>query len=628
MLRHYKRAGRLRLLLTALVATAVSVVGVVGSAYATTTTDPARTGVLEICKVGSGQGVTGTFGFTVQATGVQSQRVEVPVNGCSFAMPLPVGTATVTEQARPGYSLAGIVVDPAERRVSQDPGADPASVKVSIVRGDISNQTMVTFTNKVTPKGFLKLCKEKPRGDTLTGWFTFTISQAGFPTLTKSIPVGECKLIQLFAGEATVTEVERSNTVLVNVTSNRPATVNLPSRTARVQIATGSSASPTILTFINKDNPPPPTTGHVVICKEAGPGVDRTMSFTFTLPAGVPSVQLKPGECKTVELPLGPQTITERATNGLQVASIQVTPQGAAVGQPDTTTGTVTVRVTPDPAKITVRFTNKVAPPGRLKVCKVAGDGVVNWTPFSFTVGDKPVTVQTGSCSLPMTVPAGTLTISENKPDGMRVSNITVAGASQMATRDLGGAKVTINVASSLVTEVIFTNTRPSSPVHGCVWSRASFTGHRDVVGHLVPNGGLAVGSDRLNATQTHYILRKAGYSTNYRFRLQGQMITTQLNQLGGASTPASVQNALNASQLLMSQGDGALHNGAVNNLSIRQGDTVRFNGRDYKASQLMDTLRDYNRSAIHGCPNPCGQHGYDRYTDKHRGSHGPWRAE
>ena len=59
MLRHNKRAARLRLLLTALVATAVSVVGVVGSAYATTTTDPAHTGVLEICKVGSGPGVTG-----------------------------------------------------------------------------------------------------------------------------------------------------------------------------------------------------------------------------------------------------------------------------------------------------------------------------------------------------------------------------------------------------------------------------------------------------------------------------------------------------------------------------------------------------------------------------------------
>ena len=38
------------------------------------------------------------------------------------------------------------------------------TARVSIVAGGVSNQTIVTFANKVTPKGFLEVCKAKPNG--------------------------------------------------------------------------------------------------------------------------------------------------------------------------------------------------------------------------------------------------------------------------------------------------------------------------------------------------------------------------------------------------------------------------------------------------------------------------------
>jgi hypothetical protein len=66
------------------------------------------------------------------------------------------------------------------------------------------------------------------------------------------------------------------------------------------------------------------------------------------------------------------------------------------------------------------------------------------------------------------------------------------------------------------------------------------------------------------------------------------------------------VQNAINAAQLLMSQGDGPLHQGAMNPLSLRKGHTVAFKGRDHKASELWNVLADYNSGKYQGGPRSC----------------------
>ncbi|HJU00871.1 MAG TPA: hypothetical protein VJ966_06640 [Actinomycetes bacterium] len=598
---------RLRLLIAALVVSSVSVVGVFGTAYAA---DPQTgTGTLEICKLASGKGVAGNFAFRIEG---RPGTIDVPVGGCSLPVTVPVGQANVTEVARPGFSVAAISAIPTTRLAQSDPTAGTA--KVDIVAGGVENQTILTFTNKARPKGWLEVCKVKPAGDSLTGRFNFTVSQAGSPTRTVTVPVGGCSMaMQLPTGPATVTEVARTGAQLVGVAAT-PANrligpADLPNRTANVQIVEGDLSSQTIVTFTNKNVPPPPKNGLVKICKKAGPGVTPGSTFTFTLATRADrSVDVKAGSCSAPqEVPVGNLTVTEKATNGLRVSDITVDPAGARVGNADLTAGTVTVAVEASRVVTEVTFTNRKNEPGTLKVCKVAGTGVVPGTPYHFTVGSTPVRVRAGSCSLPMSAPAGNLAITEASAEGTRVTDITVAGAGSLVSRNLNDRTATVNVASGAITEAVFTNTRPSNPVRGCVWTVKYYKRHGRVIAKLVPSGGLTVGSDKLSARQAQWAL-KAGLRRNFRFRLQSELIAALLNQLGGASTPAKVQAAIDAAQLLLSHGDGALHKGKWNTLETGSGTTVRWKGRTSKAVQLRDVLRDYNQGKLHGCPDTCSK--------------------
>jgi hypothetical protein len=606
-----KRAGRLRLLMTALVVASISVVGAAGAAQA------APTGILEICKEVSDGDTAGSFGFRIQGrTGV----IEVPVGSCSFPIELPVGRATVTEVARPGYTVAAITAPGRLRGANLSTG----TATVDIVAGDESNQTLLTFTNKATPKGFLEICKAKASADDkLNGNFNFTVSQPGSPTRTVSVPVGGCAhpALQLFAGRATITEVARTGAQLVGVTTtppNRLVGANLQNRTAVVEIVAGNEGTQTIVVFTNKTvPPPPPPTGTVKVCKRAGPGVAPGSTFSFTL-GTTRTVAVRAGSCSSPQtVPAGPLTVTEKATNGLQVSNIRVAPATALIGTPSLIQGTVTVRVTA--GRVTeVEFTNRATPPGTVKVCKVAGHGVVPRTPFSFTVGTTPVTVLAGSCSLPLTRPATELTITEAATAGMRVSDITVAGAGSLISKNLQAGRVTLNVASGLVTEVVFTNTKPHTPVTGCVRPWKHFKQHPDEMVRLVPDGGLTIGGDELTAAQVDAILQRADRG-NLWSQLERELITALLNQLAGGSTPIEVQAAIDAAQFYLSQSDGALHNGALNTTHHSGQTEVTFNDETYEAGELRDTLRHYNGGKAHGGP---------RYCHKPWNGHKPWNDD
>jgi hypothetical protein len=311
--------------------------------------------------------------------------------------------------------------------------------------------------------------------------------------------------------------------------------------------------------------------------------------------------------------------VTEKATNGLRVSDITVDPASARVGNPDLTAGTVTVAVEASRVVTEVTFTNRKSEPGILKVCKVAGTGVVPGTPYRFTVGGTPVQVRAGSCSLPLSAPAGNLAITEAQAEGTRVTDITVAGAGSLVSRDLAARTATVNVASGAITEAVFTNAKPSTPVRGCVWTVKYYKKHHRIVAKLVPSGGLSVGSDKLSAKQVSWALQ-AGQRRNFRFKLQSELIAALLNQLGGASTPAKVQEAIDAAQLLLSHGDGALHKGRWNTLETGSGTEVRWKGRTSKAAQLRDLLRDYNQGRLQHCPNACGKHRSDDHKPDHHG--------
>ena len=103
----------------------------------------AQAGFIEICKDASPAGsLNGVSTFTIAG---QPGTVAVPVGACAPAIQLPNGFATITELSQPGATLIGVSTFPGDRLISFD--ATTASAVVLIVAGDISTQTVITFTN-------------------------------------------------------------------------------------------------------------------------------------------------------------------------------------------------------------------------------------------------------------------------------------------------------------------------------------------------------------------------------------------------------------------------------------------------------------------------------------------------
>ncbi|HEY1208909.1 MAG TPA: hypothetical protein VGE85_06055 [Terracidiphilus sp.] len=117
-----------------------------GVTEVTYTNHSLKSGYLEICKQGvaATAPMTGNFAFTIQ--GVMGTIV-VPAGYCSPPIEVPAGPVIITETSMPGIQLASCTAFPASNGPCQVTG--PWTVKVDVVAGDLSTQTIVTITNKV-----------------------------------------------------------------------------------------------------------------------------------------------------------------------------------------------------------------------------------------------------------------------------------------------------------------------------------------------------------------------------------------------------------------------------------------------------------------------------------------------
>ena len=103
----------------------------------------AQAGMIEICKDDSPDG--SLSGLSTFAIAGQAGTVAVLVGACSPAIQLPDGFASITELAQPGTTLLSVVTFPNDRLISFDPTTRTAVVLIT--PGDISTQTVITFTN-------------------------------------------------------------------------------------------------------------------------------------------------------------------------------------------------------------------------------------------------------------------------------------------------------------------------------------------------------------------------------------------------------------------------------------------------------------------------------------------------
>ena len=108
----------------------------------------ARAGYIEICKDSLPAGaLSGLFSFTVLG---QSGTFVAPAGACTLPFQLPDGLANITEVFQVDAMFFGVATFPEDRLVSFD--SITGSAIVQIVAGDISTQTVVTFTNTPIPE--------------------------------------------------------------------------------------------------------------------------------------------------------------------------------------------------------------------------------------------------------------------------------------------------------------------------------------------------------------------------------------------------------------------------------------------------------------------------------------------
>ena len=252
------------------------------------------TGWVEVCKqIVAGSGLTGSWSFTIVGGNGFATTVSVPAGNCSQPIQVPAGKVVVREVGDASEAVTAITATRTAALINvvlgplagPAPDLDTATVVAAVVAGDVSTQTLVTFTNNSVR---LKLCKYVDQGLTNLGPYTFT-----FPTVTGNPgPVGPiatesitagigaanavCKVIGTFRAGTTVTIVEgivagtKVGSITVNPAINAynggptivPGSLSLANRTVTVVLGKGE----TVVTY--QDVPALP--GILKICKLAG----------------------------------------------------------------------------------------------------------------------------------------------------------------------------------------------------------------------------------------------------------------------------------------------------------------------------------------------------------------------
>ena len=456
----------------------------------------ASNGYLEICKASStANPVTGNFTFTATIGTFTSGALVVPVGACTAPISVPVGTVTVTEAPTPG---AGVTSITANQPLTSD--LTKQTAMVTVVAGDVSTATVVTFTNSTVPMGFVEVCKDADPGTSVTVSFPFNIP--GAPDNPYVIPVGACSgPIPVQSGSVTVTELAQDGYQLVGVSTippDRLVSMNIPGGSAIVTVVPGDVSTETVVEFTNGPSP-----GQLKTCKVAGTGIMPGQTFNISangvsyppVPAG-PAAQ--GGYCVLDStFPVGTVvTVNEAIAPGApyQVSSIAVNPPDRIIGTPNLGNGTAQVTIGTGFTEVT--FTNTattVQSNGQLNICNIAGVGVAVGTMVTFTAtvsSPNPPRNQTyfvpagppsqgGFCISDDTFPVGTpVTVMEVTPTGTVVTGITVAPAGQGGTPDLLHDSVVVTVGTGL-TEVAFTNTAFLTVTTSVILNRNRRTGAR-----------------------------------------------------------------------------------------------------------------------------------------------------
>jgi len=353
------------------------------------------------------------------------------------------------------------------------------NTNASVRGGSFALNGAVTLdTNSATAcQGTLQVCKVAGSGVTVGTNFSFSIGGTPVTVPAGPAPLGSCSAVLVVPSvPASITETIPSGAALAAV-STLPGTgllisSDLAAGTATVAVNPGGQ---TIATFVNTI-PPPPITGFLQICKIAGSGVTLGTNLTFnvagtpvTVAAGPPS----PGSCSVaLALPAGQVPITETLPIGTSMTAVSTLPNAGLLTASNLAAGTATVTVVAG-AQTIVTFTDSVTPTtGFLQICKVAGTGVFAGTNFTFSVAGTPIIVPAGlapggSCSGPLPLPAGPVTVAETLPLGVQLTAVSASPGGSLVSSDLAAGQATVTITAGGQTVVTFQNARIPIPLTG-----------------------------------------------------------------------------------------------------------------------------------------------------------------
>lgn len=401
-------------------------------------------GVLEICKnidttLPAGTTVPGTGGTAGTATGLenniflfdvgQAAPIAVAANTCSGQIVLAAGPLTITELTT-GRGIAGFAFNPNFQLINVvqntnlgQPNTTALTgfnlplrqafvtiVDTTSTAGSTSDQTRITFTNRFAITGVIEICKTALDSG-VSGPFQFTVNGlvGAIPGTTPAGNTGNSTV-------GTTGAVTSPGLALFNVFTGQCSgeiTVTVPSTNTPVAPGTLRTGQVTVNELLR--------TGFIFTSATTAFGtagapnnINRFINFNVFGSAGSPGV---------------PATNpTTGATSTTPIA------------------GNATAVVVQGPASIeTMFFFNNRTAPGQLKVCKVAGPGIAEGTPFNFTVTGieplPPVAVDT-----PFTTSNGSGGTNVTPSNGLVPFNGTLRNPPAPGAVPQGGTATTRNV--------------------------------------------------------------------------------------------------------------------------------------------------------------------------------------
>ncbi len=325
--------------------------GVTVVTYDNIPTPLSTAGYLEVCKDAADGYVWGnTFNFTVTGDGANT-TVPVAVGACSQAIEIPNangGPVTVTEHEYAPFAVSKISGPTVISSNTVD-----ATALVGVTAGNVSTESIVTFTNK-TVLGTFKVCKIAGPGIAAGTPYEFYVSGNQGDIW---VPAGQCSSLQSapLGSTVNVQEVGIPTNVQLTAVSVSPSSNDQGSSVA-------SGANFVVGPGITEADFTNTAFGTLKICKVAGDST--TVGRTFSFSAAGNSYSLTPsgvglgGAACTplISAPVGNVTVTEAAAANFHISNISVLPTTAAVsGSASSETVAVSQGATTE-----VQFTNDV----------------------------------------------------------------------------------------------------------------------------------------------------------------------------------------------------------------------------------------------------------------------------